>query len=47
MILHVTEDVLQRLGDDPGARFEFLKRFVELAKEITHAPAREASTTRQ
>lgn len=47
LIVRVAEDVLQRLGDDRDARFQFFKRLVVRAKEITHAAAPEASTTRQ
>jgi hypothetical protein len=34
MIESVARDVLTRLDDDPDARFEFFRRFVELAREI-------------
>jgi hypothetical protein len=47
MIDSVARDVLERIGDSPDARFEFFRRFVELAKEITHAAAHEAPTTCQ
>ena len=47
MIESVARDVLAQIGDDPDARFQFFKRLFELAKEITHVAAPEASTTRQ
>lgn len=34
LIESVAVDVLTRLGDDPDARFDFFKRFVELAREF-------------
>ena len=45
MIESVARDVLAQSGDDPDARFRFFKRFVELAREIAHAPASEVSTS--
>ena len=33
MIQSVTLDVLERIGDDREARFQFFKCFIELAKE--------------
>jgi hypothetical protein len=40
MIEGVTLTVLDRIGDDREARYQFFRRFVELAREI--APGREA-----
>ena len=35
MIADVAFDVLSRIGDDSEARYQFFKRFVELAKDVT------------
>jgi hypothetical protein len=37
----VTLDVLDRIGNDPEARYQFFKRFVELARETVEASDRD------
>lgn len=37
MIRDIALDVLGRVGDDANARYEFFKRFVELAQSIVSA----------
>lgn len=37
----VTLDVLERIGDDSEARYQFFKRFVELARETVEASGRD------
>ena len=34
-IIEITLDVLERMGDDPDMRFDFFRRFVALATELT------------
>jgi hypothetical protein len=34
LVESVPLDVLGRIGDDPGARYAFFKRFLELAQEV-------------
>ena len=38
MVEGVTLTVLSRLGDDPEARYQFFRRFVELAMEVAPGP---------
>ena len=35
---HITEVVLARIGDDIEARYQFFRRFVELAREVAPEP---------
>ena len=38
MIEGVTLTVLDRIGDDPEARYQFFRLFVELAREVAPEP---------
>jgi hypothetical protein len=38
MIEEVTLDVVDRIGDDREARYQFFRRLVDLAKEIAPGP---------
>ena len=48
MVEGVTLTVLTRIGDDPEARYQFFRRFVELAREVAPGPqqSRVAGTRR-
>lgn len=39
MIESITLDVLERIGDDPEARYQFFRRFVALAREFVERPS--------
>lgn len=39
LIRDIAADVLEQIGDDADARFEFFKRFIDLAIQFTSAAA--------
>ena len=45
LVESVTRDVLDRIGNDPEARYAFFRRFLELAKEeVGRKPGRSLAT---